>query len=55
MRKPPELYLIREPEAVERKVLQFPTVRSLAVTAQQHAWRDRVHQLTRKPVKPEDR
>ena len=55
MRKPPELYLIREPEPVVRKVLQFPTVRSHAAAAPQNAWRDRVHQLTRKPVKPEDR
>ena len=61
MKKPPELYLVRGTESGERKVLQFP-IRShegfrearhlVRPWPEQDAWRNRVLQLTKDPVKP---
>jgi len=67
MSKPPELRLVPAcgPAPVEGKILRFPVLCRYESSAppgtlrrpwpQQHAWRDRVRQLSRNPVKPDKR
>jgi hypothetical protein len=57
MDKRPELYVIREPETVERKVLHLSSLRgvmearALGRPWPRHiAWRDRLHAKTQQPA-----
>ena len=57
MDKRPELYVIREPETVERKVLHLSSLRSVMEARalgrpwpRHIAWRDRLHAKSQEPA-----
>ncbi|HEX2650298.1 MAG TPA: hypothetical protein VHN19_10215 [Burkholderiales bacterium] len=62
VKKPPELHLVRGSGPVRLRIVKFPVLcryerpmvpgRVGRPWPTQHAWRDRVRQLARNPVKP---